>query len=156
VAGIRGTSAAIKSKHLRQLGACLATSSRYGYLDVNPVAAYKKHKKPKVPRGTPPFTDGEVARLLAAMAGEEGVYVAVVRAALTTGCRVGELVALTWDSLSLTEKRLEVRHTWNDVDGLTAPKDRDHRTVYLTPQALEVLEEWATRQGAGATATSNS
>ncbi len=150
VAGITGTSDAIKAKHLTQLGTCLATAIDYGYLAVNPVSPFKKRLRLRVPAGVPPFTDDEVERLVAAMADEEAVYVAVVKAAVATGARIGELVALTWDCVSLSEKRMEIRHTFSLLDGLTPPKDRDARTVYLTPAAVTVLEDWTARNEAQA------
>jgi integrase len=150
VAGIKGHSDAIKAKHLRQLSTCLATAVDYGYLGVNPVTQYKKRLRLRVPKGTPPFTDDEIKRLLAAMASEEKVYVAIVKAALVTGCRIGELAALTWDNVSLGGKRIEVRHTFDQVDGVVDPKDGEPRTVYLTPVAIALLEDWTRHTGAQA------
>jgi hypothetical protein len=34
---------------------------------------------------------------------------------------------------------MQVPHTYNPIDGLTAPKDRDTRTVYLTSEAEQVF-----------------
>ena len=40
--------------------------------------------------------------VIAAMADEEPVYRLIVRAAVTTGCRIGELIALDWQNVNLT------------------------------------------------------
>lgn len=139
---IKDTTHATQSKHFTHLGACFSSAVDEGYLDRNPVTAFKKSLRLRSDSGTPPYTDGELERLHAAMVDEEDVYRAIVRALVATGARAGELVALDWRDVNLAEKTLRVRHTYNPVDGLTAPKDRDERTVYLTPEAETVFADW--------------
>jgi integrase len=82
------------------------------------------------------------------MRDEEPVYVAVVKAAVASGARIGELVALEWDAVSLTERKIEIRHTFDPIAGIVvAPKDNEERTVYLTPAAVTVFEEWTRSVG---------
>ena len=61
---------------------------------------------------------------------------------------MGELVALDWQAVNLTEGTITIRHTFNPVDGLTTPKDSEERTVYLTPDAQAWFEEWVGKVGA--------
>lgn len=132
-------------KHFRQLSACLATAVDEGYAARNPVSTYRRKnlRGAQVPKqGSGPFSNGELARLWTAFASAEPVYGLVCRFAVATGLRQGELIALDWADLNLLENELRVRHTWNPRDGLTAPKDRDERTVELTAPALAVLSEW--------------
>jgi integrase len=136
------TSQANQIKHLSQLGACLSAAVEEGYADRNPVGAFRKSLRLRAPSGTAPFTDGELERLFAAMQDDQTVYRMIVRAAVATGARIGELVALDWQDVNLTAGTIRIRHTYNPVDGLTAPKDRESRTVYLIPEAEQVFGEW--------------
>jgi integrase len=66
---------------------------------------------------------------------------------LDTGARIGELIALEWRDVNLTDGKIRIRHTYDAVDGLTAPKDRDARDVYLTPGAQEAFGDWIEEVG---------
>jgi integrase len=141
-AAIAHTSEANQIKHLSQLGACVSAAVEEGYAERSPVGAFRKRLRLRAPAGTPAFTDGEIERLLGAMRDEKPVYRMIVRAAVTTGARIGELVALDWRDVDIAAGEVKIRHTYNAVDGLTAPKDRDARTVYLTPDAGQVFADW--------------
>jgi integrase len=138
--------AASRARHLKQLSVCLSRAVDHGYLDTNPVPRFMRTLKlsrsiPK--RGKAPFEDGELARLWTALEDEDAlVYRYVSEFSVETGMRIGELAALDWHNVSLADKSVKVEHTWNDTDGLLLPKDREQRTIYLTPQALAVLERW--------------
>ena len=64
------------------------------------------------------------------------------RAAVETGAWIGELVALDWKNVNLTAGRVDIRHTYSQDEGLTAPKGRDERTIHLTPAAAKIFEDW--------------
>lgn len=133
-------------RRLRELGACLQAAMIEGYADTNPVPRFRKSLRLRAPKtSSPPFTDAEIARLYAGLAAAEPVYLAIVKAAVETGCRIGELVAMDWSALKLLEGELRVTGTWDELNGLTTPKDGEARTVYLTPGARTVLEAWAKR-----------
>ena len=128
-----------------------------GYATRNPVTVYRKPLGLRPAGGVPPFTDAEIARLLAAIDKPRGdkrrqsaapaeplppVYRYLVRAAIETGARVGELIALDWSCADLTGRTVDIRHTYSLDEGLTAPKGRDARTIHLIPSAAHVFEEW--------------
>lgn len=146
-AQIAGTSHGNQIKHLSQLSACLTAAVDEGYADRNPVGPFRKALRLRAGKGTPPFTDGEAAKLLAELADEDPVYQLVVRAALETGARIGELVALDWRNVNLSAGKVTIEHTYNQVDGLTTPKDRDARDVYLTAAAHQVFADLLNRAG---------
>ena len=144
--------ASSRQKHFRQLSACLATAVDEGYADRNPVSTYRRKylrgtRTPK--QGSGPFTDGELARLWPALEHGEPVYLSVCQFAVATGLRQGELIALDWQDIDLLETEIHVRHTWNPRDGLTAPKDKEERTVELTQPAIEILSRWMTQPQSG-------
>jgi integrase len=137
------------SRGLRELSACLTAAMDEGYLDRNPVRAFvKKRGLERRGTGKDPFTDDELPKLWAALSARtpngapakgsaDAVYVRLCRVAVATGCRLGELIALDWDQVSLTARTVRIEHTYNPVDGLTAPKTKGStRTVYLSPAAL--------------------
>jgi integrase len=138
----REVSPATQAKHLRQLGAILEAARREGFSTENAVRKLHKTARPKVPKSKPSYyTNAELPRLLAALSGRP-VHAALCRAALLTGCRFGELAALTWSDLNLLERELHVRRTYSDGYGIGTPKSGDARVVDLTPQAAAFFEAW--------------
>jgi integrase len=149
VASVSHTSPANQLKHLRHLSACLSAAVEEGLMDKNPVPAFRKSLKLKAGKGTPPYTDGELERLLGALATAEPVYRTIVHLAAETGARIGELIALDWPNVNmLASPRIEIRHTYDSTDKkVTTPKDGDARTVHLTPAAEAVVVAWIQRVG---------
>jgi integrase len=74
--------------------------------------------------------DGEEKRLLAACSGARNPYLlSVVRLALETAMRQGELVALRWENVDLTRR----------IAHLPDTKNGEARTVPLSSTSVEVL-----------------
>jgi len=139
---------ASRLRHLRQLSACLTAAVDENHLDRNPVPAFTKKSRLKAPkRGKAPFEDHELDRLWTAYDAYEPVYGTSASFSAETGLRLGELVALDWRNVDLTGGRVYVEHSWDEADGLVAPKDREPRWVYLTAEARAVLEAWVAVAG---------
>jgi integrase len=148
---IEKQSEASQLRHLRQLSACLTTAvdEDRGYLSNNPIPAFIKKQRLKAPkRGKAPFEDGELERMWAAYRAYEPVYGHAARFSAESGLRLGELVALDWPNVDLTNGRVFVEFTWDEEAGPVKPKDGEARHVYLTKEAREVLEEWVAVVGA--------
>jgi len=144
-----GGKPASRLRQLRQLAACLSAAVDEGYLTLNPLTAFTKKLKLRAPkRGKAPFEDDELERLWGAFRNYETVYLYAARFSVETGARLGELTALDWTRVDLTEGRILIEHTWDPEMGKVPPKDREPRTVYLTPEARAVLEEWVGVVGA--------
>ena len=104
------------------------------------------------PKPTPgkirPLSPAEARKLLDAARGErfEGLYVLAV----TTGMRLGELLALKWQDVDLENATVSVRRTLTRTGGrytLGEPKTKKSgRSIRLTPQAKEVLRQHLERQ----------
>jgi integrase len=138
-----GGSDATLGKHLRQLSTIFETAAEDELIDRNPVPKFRKGLRLKIPSGDETYTDAELESLWAAM-GElkyKPVYVAICKAAVTTGARVGELIAAEWGNLDLTQGKLRIEHTYSPEDGLTLPKENEPRTLHLIPPAVRVFEE---------------
>jgi integrase len=142
---------ASRLRHLRQLSASLTAAVDEDVLDKNPLPAFIKKLKLRAPkRGKAPFEDGELERLWTSYKSYEPVYGYVSRFSAESGARLGELVALDWSNVDLSNGRVYIEHTWDDEAGPVAPKDNEPRWLYLTPYAVKVLEEWVTIVGARA------
>jgi integrase len=141
---------ASRLRYLRELSACLKTAIGDRYLDVNPVPAFTKDRKLKAPkRGKAPFEDAEFERLWTELGKDEDerVYLYAARFSCETGARLGELIALEWLNVDLLNGRVRIEHQWDDREGLIEPKDREPRTIFLTPHAKKVLDEWVAIAG---------
>lgn len=140
---------ASRLRHLRQLSACLTVAVDDELLEKNPVPSFIKKLKLRAPkRGKAPFEDGELERLWMAYKSYEPVYGHVSRFSAESGARLGEIVALEWPNVDLSNGRVYIEFTWDDEAGPVAPKDKEARWLYLTPHARNVLEEWVAIVGA--------
>lgn len=112
--------------------------------DLGWLAKVPRIKKPKIRLFVEEFrylrTTEEIQRFLQA-ARDEGEVVEVLYAtALYTGLRAGELAALTWDSVSLEQRRITVNRSY---DGPT--KAGDLRYVPILDPLLALLKQWRPR-----------
>jgi integrase len=125
-------SGATVNRHLTALSAVLTVATKeYGWLQKNPVANVSRLADSK---GRERFlSEAERQALLTACdASTCDALGPVVRLALATGARKGELMSLDWASVNLE------RRTVRFVD----TKNGDNRTVPLAPTAVEVLKAW--------------
>jgi len=135
-----GLAPSTQAKHLRVLGACLQAAVRHGYAARNPVRELDGSERPSVERREAAyFETDELPRLFAEM--DEGLHRTVCLAALKTGMRQGELLALLWGDVALRESVLRVRRT-RSRGRVDTPKNRERRDVDLTPDVVELLGAW--------------
>lgn len=116
----------------------------------NPVA---KIRPPRLPKRKPDaFTADEVAAILAAA--PKYRVGALVATALLTGARVGELLALRWDTLDMAAGSVTLRRTLLDAGNQKegrepvfkeSTKDSEARTIPLAPELVPVLRAWRRR-----------
>lgn len=149
---LAGYSAATRARHLKHLSRALSVAADEGYVAANPVPKFKRDLKlnKRIPkRGKAPFADAELARLWPALDDEEApVFRYVAEFSAETGMRIGELAALDWPNVSVSDKTVRVEWTWHDRYGLQLPKDGEARTIHLTAYAVKVLEAWVAIVGA--------
>lgn len=100
-------------------------------------------KLPRTPRNDDlPFLDDRQVQELADEVGPK--YRAIIVTAVYTGLRAGELAALRVKDLDLLHKRLRVRESVSDVNGilhLVPPKNGRARSLSLPSFLVDVLEE---------------
>lgn len=129
-----------RAKHLRVLHACLASAIEHGYAARNPVSRLPKSEKPRATsKEAAYFTNDELPRLFTAFG--EGIHKTLCLIALKTGMRQGELLALTWGDVNLSERVVHVRRTISKGH-LTQTKNREDRKVHLATDVVELLGQW--------------
>jgi integrase len=135
-----GISNSTRAKHLRVLGACLNSAVQHGYAARNPVRDLPKGEKPRAEKKEAAyFTNEELPRLVAELT--PGVYRVLSEVAVKTGMREGELIALTWGDVDLTEGVIRVRRTMTD-GYLHEPKNHEGRDVDIPSDLVELLGRW--------------
>src|SRR5207248_248288 len=95
------------------------------------------------------LTDDELNRLWQSFVTREddlGLY--LCKAAVTTGLRLGELIALERKDVNLADRTVTVAKTYTPGIGITTPKNRKGRTVHLSEDAVRVLRDWVEAQSA--------
>jgi integrase len=97
----------------------------------------------KVKRKVNVYTREQVSQLLAATEGSD--YEAIIALAVTTGARLGELLALTWTATDLDRARITIQAGRAEtLDGWadTAPKtDSANRVIPLTARVVSLLRD---------------
>jgi integrase len=135
-----GAGESTRAKHLRVLHACFASAIAHEYAGKNPVKSLPKSEKPSpVHREAAYFTNDELPRLFAAI--PDGLYRVFFETALKTGAREGELVALTWGDVELSEATISIRQSFTEGK-LTTPKNKRSRKIDVSPDVVELLGAW--------------
>lgn len=141
----------------RTLRVALNQAVDWGYMPRNPSARLKlpRHEAREFRVLTPAETKKLVQALHDADPKKQKARRALwapVAVAVSTGLRLGELLALQWSDVDLKAGTLIVRHTLEEVGTtlrLKAPKTRgSRRTVPLHPDTVQVLKEHRRRQNA--------
>jgi len=125
----------------RVLRSILRQAVLWGMLSRSPLATVRP---PRLPRRDPQVWDEEQLRLFLAEAKRSSRYATLYLAAILTGAREGELLALTWDRIDWMFGRGSITHTLARSRGrveLREPKSRrSQRTVPLPPVLIEALQ----------------
>jgi len=135
-------------KHmLRLLRQMLGHAVDWGYLRHNPA---RKVKDPRVPRREMDCLTPEEAR--AFLDAVSPRWYAFFLTAITTGLRIGELVAMRWGNVDWGRKQYFVKETWQRPRGgrkssFAEPKtDSSRQAVDLTPACLDALQAHRAKQ----------
>jgi integrase len=139
---------AITTYVLKPLGGMFSLALRRDYVQENPVRLLTADDRPRQQDAEAPheWSDEEIAKLLAesaALAKRRGArqnYEPLLRTALYTGLRLGELLGLQWGDIDLDQGVLHVKRQWTLTRELTAPKTKAGiRRVPLSAEMVAVL-----------------
>jgi integrase len=146
----KGYSASTITNYLKPLAGTLALAVRRGYIAGNPYRSLTSDERPKRAEQAPAheWSDVEIEALLAATDGvarqktAQYDYTPLLRTAIYTGLRLGELLGLQWGDVELDQSVLHVRRQWTLTGELTPPKTRNGiRRVPLTPDLVRDLRK---------------
>jgi integrase len=135
----------------RTLSAVLSQAVEDGLLTANPAFRMGKYVRrgDESRREITPFTKAEAERFLKIVERKFSDFYVFFLMALRTGMRLGELLAVQWGDLDLTERFVEVRR--NVVCGkITTPKNHQRRRVDLSLTLTHALERRFTAAKAAA------
>lgn len=125
----RGNAPATVNKHMRYVRAALNKAKKRGYLARNPMDQWQFERlERKIPRA---LDEHEKARLLDACPTHQ--WRTLVFVALTTGCRHGELAAISWEWVDWEQATLRLP--------ASVTKARTERIQPLHPQAVDMLRK---------------
>jgi integrase len=120
----------VRSYHAH-LSAAFETAKRWGYIEDNP---FRKVKRVKFPEAPPIFlTKSQFQAILRITQAQDLSDVLV--AAVTTGMRLGELMVLCWEDVSLLNRTIFIRNT----EQFTT-KNRKNRVIPMNLALASVLE----------------
>lgn len=137
----------LAAKTVRHIGTLLYTAlseaDRLGLMTIPNPMANKRVRLPKLPKRRPAVLDPEKLSVLFARARSTRLYPFVVVAA-DSGCRRGELLALTWEDFNPKTGELSITKSLEQTkDGLRVKgtKSGEARTFGISEWAVETLEE---------------
>ena len=136
-----GSSAHATRKALAALKVMCSYGVELGVLEANPCARVRVPEPPHDPSAAPApvsrvLSPAELELLLAACASAREE--AVVRLAVESGLRSGEVRGLRWPDVELAARRLHIRRAvWRDV--VKVPKGRRRRRVAMTVALADAL-----------------
>jgi integrase len=138
---LNGVSPSTAAKHLRVLGAVFRSAVLRGYATRNPIERLTREQRPQAQKKESAyFENDELPRILKELG--EGLHTTLFLVGLKTGMRAGELGALTWGDVNLTDSLIRVRDNYT-AGRLSTPKSRTSgREVDLTPDVVELLGDW--------------
>jgi integrase len=131
--------------YYRIISTLLTTAVYWKYIKENPA---KLVKAPKVEdREARSLGMLEIEQMLDLLEGEPIKYKAIIYTALCTGCRLGEITALTWDCIDFKTGEINIYKSAQYIPGIgvfiKGTKNSSSRRVLAAPSGLlSVLEEY--------------
>jgi integrase len=148
---VRPLSASSVENHLKPLNGVLQLAIRRGLLSANPYSALSRDERPQKAEYAPAheWSDQEIEALLSAAEERSRQrdsrydYAPLIRTAVYTGLRLGELLGLKWADLDLERGLLHVRRQWTKQGELASPKTpKSVRRVPLSPDMVASLRRY--------------
>lgn len=107
----------------------------------NPADAVKGIKRKKKKRRSVPAN--KLQKFLNEVEADEQIgKTVVVRIAIGTGMRRGEILGLNWGDINFKEKKLTIKRQYNSKGKIAEPKDESFGVIPLDQDTLNYLKKW--------------
>jgi len=135
--------------HYTMISTALNKAIIWGYILNNPNSRIEKPKVKK--KEIKCYSPEEVDKLLEVLKNEPLKYQVIIRLALDSGCRRGELTGLTWSDIDLNNSSININKTTQYIKELgifekSTKSDTSNRKVYITKSTLELLKKYKKEQ----------
>lgn len=149
-----GEPMAIKSviKHYIVLRSIFENAVENKIISVSPMAGMKRPKprKDEIQKPAKSYTADETKYIMKCLDNEPLKWRAMIRLAIDSGLRRGELVGLRWEDIDFKTGEITVCHNAQYTNGkgtyITSPKNGKVRSFPLNPPALAIMQEWRKAQ----------
>ena len=147
----QGRSASTIRNHLKPLNQTFAYAVRKGLATSNPVSLLTTDERPRQtePRKVHEWTPEEIASVFEAserVARKKGAqvnYTLLLRTAIYSGLRLGELLGLQWQDIDFEGGTIHVVRQFSKTGELTPPKTKaGTRRVPIRAELIKALREW--------------
>ena len=152
----RGYGLSTIKKQMRIVTAPLKQASALHIIPADPgigIRLPSRYNVSKPERLIEAYTDQEQTALLNVLSSGRRTGYFAIALMIETGLRVGEVLALRWQDVQLTRKRINVRNTVvrlaNKKQSFvqdSVKSESSRRTIPLTPEAINILEEQYARR----------
>lgn len=152
----RGYGLSTIKKQMRIVTAPLKQASALHIIPADPGVGIRlpsRYNVSKPERLIEAYTDQEQTALLNVLSSGRRTGYFAIALMIETGLRVGEVLALRWQDVQLTRKRINVRNTVvrlaNKKQSFvqdSVKSESSRRTIPLTPEAINILEEQYARR----------
>ena len=152
----RGYGLSTIKKQMRIVTAPLKQASALHIISADPgigIRLPSRYNVAKPERLIEAYTDEEQIALRSVLSGRQRNGYAAIALMIETGLRVGEALALRWQDVQLSRKRIYVRNTVvrlaNKKQSFvqdSVKSESSRRTIPLTPEAINILEEQYARR----------
>jgi integrase len=132
------------------LSAVLAHAVEEGALTANPVSGLTRRVRPTAIKLDPRILSREEEAPLLAACGRREWMVPVVRVALLTGLRLGEICGLQWEDVDLEAGKLNIRHNLSKDSKMIGTPKGGPAIIDLHPEVRRILVELRMASPAGA------
>ena len=139
-------------KEFRYVGTFFKTAANKNIIPVNPMLKIEcpKHRKGEARKTRREYTRDEILRLIKEINTLPIEWKALLRFALDSGCRRGEIMGLTWENVNFDKGTVLICQSLSFLSGkgytLKAPKTHEIRTIDISSDVMKILKEWKTFQ----------
>ena len=134
-----GKSAKTMNRYLGVFRDFLSWAVEYGYLEEYPVIKNFPDKSPKRDSSQEYLEASELQAVLDQVVGTMHYY--VIKFLALTGCRVGEMTALTMSDID--DKYIHITKGYHAFQGISTPKtESSQRDIFIQPELADMLKEY--------------